>query len=109
MKAYTDLEQSKKLTEILPIESADMEWLNSDGLGEPLPFVGRPDDEGVPCWSLTALLNVLPKMVNNETLYIEISAALWHIGYRNVYTARADNLVDACYEMFIKLYEQKLL
>ena len=26
MKAYTDIEQSKKLAEILPTESADMKW-----------------------------------------------------------------------------------
>lgn len=26
MKAYTDIEQSKKLAEILPVESADMWW-----------------------------------------------------------------------------------
>lgn len=33
IKAYTDLEQSKKLVEILPIESADMYWrsLNING------------------------------------------------------------------------------
>ena len=28
MKAYTDLKQSKKLTEILPLETADMCWTN---------------------------------------------------------------------------------
>ena len=26
MKSYTDLEQSRKLAKILPIESADMSW-----------------------------------------------------------------------------------
>ena len=33
MKAYTDINQSKKLAEILPIESADMEYmfLKKDG------------------------------------------------------------------------------
>ena len=33
MKAYTSLEQSKKLAEILPIESADMleEWKDIEG------------------------------------------------------------------------------
>ena len=29
IKAYTDLEQSKKLAEILPLESADMYWWSS--------------------------------------------------------------------------------
>ena len=30
MKSYTDLEQSKKLAEILPVESADMTWEQVD-------------------------------------------------------------------------------
>ncbi len=39
MKAFTDVEQSKKLAEILPIESADMYFNDNE-----------------PCWSLAALL-----------------------------------------------------
>ena len=64
---------------------------------------------GTPCWSLASLLSVLPKIINNETLFIETSAALWHIGYRNIYIARADNPVDACYEMIMRLNELNLL
>ena len=110
MKSFTSLEQSKKLAEILPLESADMEWLNSDGLGEPLPFVGRPDDEeGLPCWSLAALLNALPKIVNLESLFVETSPSLWHIGYRNIYIARAVDNVDACVEIILKLHELNFL
>ena len=107
IKSYTDLEQSKKLAEILPLESADMYWF------EGMPHIGysktsqdfydKTDYSYVACWSLAALLSALPKIINNETLFIETSPALWHIGYRNIYTARADNLVDACYEMLIKL------
>jgi hypothetical protein len=29
IKSYTDLEQSKKLAEVLPIDSADMYWWSS--------------------------------------------------------------------------------
>ena len=113
MKAYTNIEQSRKLAEILSIESLDMFWLVSGNtprvhvLTEPLSNYSRW--ESYPCWSLAALLNVLPKIVNNETLFIETSAALWHIGYRNIYTARADNPVDACYKLVLKLHELKLL
>ena len=122
IKSFTSLWQSKKLAEILPIESADMWWSRctitdfGDGVlkvsyaVEPCNISQfRNTKEDVPCWSLASLLSVLPKMVNHETLFIETSAALWHIGYRNVYTARADNLVDACYSMIIKLRELKLL
>ena len=63
----------------------------------------------MPAWSLATLLSILPKIVNNETLFIETSAALWHIGYRKFYTARADNPVDACVAMIEKLHELKML
>ena len=119
MKAFTDLEQSEKLAEILPIESADMayyQWKDDGHLMSPVPFVldGMEEKEDgvfkyIPCWSLASLLDVLPKIINNETLFIETSAALWHIGYRNIYTARADNPIDACVAMIEKLHELNLL
>jgi len=123
IKSFSDLQQSKKLAEILPLESADMWWLyvTSQGkhiamlYGEPDPhYIARMESYGIKdaairCWSLAALLSVLPNVINNETLFIETSPALWHIGYRNIYTARADNPVDACYEMIIRLNELKML
>lgn len=123
MKVYTDIEQSKKLAEIFPIESADMCWTNhcygrmrssmtisAKSIYEYKKLLERFADSTsidvfYPAWSLAALLNVLPKIVNNETLFIETSAALWHIGYRNIYTARAANLVDAAFEMICWLKE----
>jgi len=123
IKAYTDLEQSKKLAKILPVESADMYYEEVCNL--PKAIVGsyilhnqNMEDKDYkklsnpvlsPAWSLAALLNTLPKVINNETLFIETSTALWHIGYRNIYTARADNPVDACYELLLKLNEVNLL
>ena len=35
MKSYTDLEQSKKLSEILPIESADMVYIKHSSSNNP--------------------------------------------------------------------------
>lgn len=116
MKAYTDLSQSIALGKFLPLESAD-------GFYESIlnPTTKEWDDilvtgtewaspeVVIPAWSLAALLDVLPKIINNETLFIETSAALWHIGYRNVYIARADNPVDACVAMILKLKERNLL
>lgn len=118
MKSYTDIDQSKKLSEILSTKGADMEYmfLKRDGsMVSSVPFIKDGYEEPdcsynmVPCWSIAALLNVLPKIVNNETLYIETSAALWHIGYRNVYIARGVDLIDICYELILKLHELKLL
>ncbi len=111
LKSYTDLEQSEKLAEILPLESADMCYYEYTSHIDGTPKVGYKEGitEGIPCWSLATLLDILPKVINNETLFIETSPALWHIGYRNIYTARADNPVDACYELLLKLNELKML
>ena len=73
MKGYTDLEQSKKLSEFLPLESADMCWqkiydenhLLSDYRIELLPF-RLYSGLGVPAWSLAALLSVLPLGIYDE-------------------------------------------
>ena len=112
IKSYTDLQQSKVLAKILPLESADMIYTMVNGYHTPfirIETIKEMHEDDVLCWSLAALLDVLPKIINNETLFIETSAALWHIGYRNIYTARADNPVDACYEMILKLNELNLL
>ena len=67
MKSYTDLEQSKKLAEFLPLITADMDYIPIVNLdGEYSPSVNVWDnehiiDEGwIPSWSLAALLDVLP-------------------------------------------------
>ena len=109
IKSYSDLQQSKKLAEILPLESADMCYIaHSELIGIHEPFYKKIDKNDIPCWSLAALLGILPKVINNETLFIETSPALWHIGYRNIYTARADNPVDACVDMILRLSKNGL-
>ena len=130
IKSYTDIEQSKVLAEILPIESADGfweyhdkwysegdEWEGYEDYPRAEPYLEytrtenewKEDKSDMPCWSLAALLSILPKTIDHETLFIETSPALWHIGYRNVYTARTDNPVDTCYELILKLNELNLL
>lgn len=62
MKSYTDVEQSKKLAEILPIESADMtyDWAVIDKEYSTIPYCRKPIDDELPCWSLAALLEQIP-------------------------------------------------
>lgn len=125
-KAYTDFEQSKKLAEILPIESADMYWKN--GVSDKYikcftPFVcgdfqdGIDFDYDVPAWSLTALLSVLPSDIirNEKTMFLTLEKA----GAYNLYYKSKDRLdelwetdfepIDACYKMILDLHELKLL
>lgn len=120
MKSYTDIEQSKKLAEILPLETADMFWLVVGNtprvhvLTEPLSNYSRW--ENYPCWSLAALLAVLPE-INGVNLKFERVKAedgydgyYYHIEYENkILIPYSKNPVDACVEMIIKLHEQKLL
>lgn len=132
IKSYTSLEQSKKLAEFLPLESADMSWV-SNGLGKPfartIPIKGDPE-ELCGCWSLAALINILPVdwWDYNKHYFLEISkmgdiskpnevryyrfreqsdgadfGRITHISFQS------NNLVDACYEMIIKLKELKIL
>ena len=72
MKSYTDLEQSKKLTEILQVKSADMSWAGT-GLGKPfartIPCKGYPE-EIYPCWSLASLLEVLPNEISTDEKFV---------------------------------------
>lgn len=140
MKAYTDLEQSKKLAEFLPLESADMVLLHEepyetsdskfDGLHQALCVPFNKYDKSwrqkyknisyFPCWSLAALLDVLPPYMkdsigmvyslNMDKEYIEYSNPNISFPYSAyIHTCGNDNLVDACVEMIIKLKENNLI
>jgi len=77
MKSYTDLEQSKKLAEILPLESADMyycygmdiktkEW-SYDNTPTIIDEENKLDIGDMPCWSLAALSEfILPYIADND-------------------------------------------
>ena len=121
MKSYIDVEQSKKLAEILPIESADMSY-SLDFDSEKYEVTTTPYKNWVipryaqtykgfsrviPCWSLTALLSIIPNYKlssehNYHTCTAETSFGEETVGW-------FDSPVDACYEMILKLKELKLL
>ena len=85
MKSYTDIEQSRKLAEILPIESADQTWERIAIAGANLdvpeemeywhngntPYILN-SKIGIPCWSLAALLDILPETIDDETHEYEL-------------------------------------
>lgn len=106
MKSYTDIEQSKKLTKILPFESADM-YYPYNGI-ETYPEVknGLETKTALYCWSLAALLSVLPNyqlQTQDDGIGILCSCN----GKFNIVTA--SNPIDACVEMIIRLNELKML
>jgi len=101
MKSYTDIEQSRKLTEILPIESADMSWV-SNGLGKPfartIPIKGDPE-ELCGCWSLAALLKLIPNFnMYKRTIECRIETT-------NHLIDKACDQIDAAFEMVCWLKE----
>ena len=138
MKSYTDLEQSKKLAGILPLESADMCYSN-DGTAIKIdanPYTVRYSmwkdcvSEIIPCWSLEALLEAMPKSIPKymesercqKTFHLNLFRSYYHCcsysfapsisdddGSNTLYCVGRDNWVDACYELVLKLHELNLL
>lgn len=121
MKAFTDINQSKKLAEILPLESADMYY---DRYGVPnvidniVTHKSIKTDEYqhlIPCRSLAALLDVLPKLGAEEPIIQKLYYAcnpteryICQYSLTNM-TDEYDNPVDACVDMIIKLKERSLI
>lgn len=122
MKGYTSLEQSKKLAEILPLETADMWWnfysVTTDNTTPQIihldtPWVGNFNwdnkSDNVPCWSLAALLNIIPypTLTQEENKqWVACSYPPNHLGYSSKFY---NNPIDACVAMIEKLHEQKNL
>ena len=105
IKSYTDIEQSKKLAEILPIESADMYRIYD--IPYAIPYENRIG-EAKPCWSLAALLDVLPEIQGSKPV-IALDDNYITYPHMSGLHFKADNLVDACVAMIIKLHELKML
>jgi hypothetical protein len=120
IKAYTNINQSKVLAEILPIKSADMHYVLIDtdnnkysaGLGKYIGILPH-----YPCWSLAALLDY----IKNKCGYFELVYLKSTIDGRanrleNVYRLSTDiydiyekEAIDAAFKMIIKLHELNLL
>ena len=137
IKSYTDINQSKRLAEILPLESADNHYIRkvTDFRGNPVdgewshPKYGNPNSkyadyivqnftsyEKLPCWSLAALLEIIPRelkiilAVNDywDGNAVKYKYAIGSVEHNN-YDCYADNHVDACYELILKLNKLNLL
>ena len=115
IKSYTDLEQSKKLAKILPLESADMFWYRDSVTKEANPRIMNcmqvPELQSMyysPCWSLAALLGVLPEIQGGKPVIALDDNYITYPHISNLYT-KTDNIVDTCYKMILKLSELNLL
>lgn len=126
IKSFSDLEQSKKLAEILPLESADnviVLFGSREGTKtvvmpkETLDVIRTPFSdirETTMCWSLAALLNVLPNRLQIVLAINDFHGdrkekyVIGSVEHDN-YDCYADNLVDTCVAMVEKLHNLKLL
>ena len=98
MKHYTTIEQSKKLIELgLSAESADMEYIaqygSDDEYFEPAVFKieteidsDYPEPVTLPCWSLGALLEVMPLYLYDEDddfymMALDHNSNGWNVSY----------------------------
>jgi len=129
IKSYTDIEQSRKLAEILPLESADMWWLYVTAQDkhiammyeEPDPhYLARMESYGIKdaairCWSLAALLSVLPdELEDNDFLTLQKEKNEYCCCYEDINGNSfrhifASNPVDACVDMILRLHKLNLL
>ena len=116
IKAYTDIVQSKKLAEFLPIESADMYWWSSGKRYyiESIDDDDYEEDKDIRAWSLAALLNYLksknkfPEIKELSDGRFALTTYIWD-GEDCIQNSIGVTIVDACYDIIIKLHEQNLL
>ena len=117
IKSYSDLQQSKVLATILPIESADMYYddivdrvtgelfIPNDGS---TIKVGKGLSGSIAAWSLAALLGVLPRETRllksaTDDIYYHCDCPKGNVD------KWFDNPVDACVTMIERLHELKML
>ena len=112
LRSYTTIEQSKKLAEILPIESADMRYAP---FGDTHPWVWHGtfiEKDAVPCWSLAALLDVINKDYYPNLFH---DGEAWNLTVTHhddntiKYDTCGDNPLDICYRMIVFLHDENLI
>ena len=124
MKAYTDIEQSKKLAKILPLESADMYYSKHslENYYSPIPLIGKHSNihNEIPCWSLAALSEfILPYIAdddgNNYKFYLSKDGLdRWIAYYKSddvsIYICEeSDNMIDVILEMVCWLKKEEYI
>ena len=136
IKSYTDIEQSKKLAEILPLETADGfweyhdkwysegdEWEGYEDYPRAEPYFEytrkenewKEDKSDVPCWSLAVLLKLLPQKIEHEgnEADLHINSRMTDLWYENdnfiYFGTFAEKLIDACVQLICTLNEKGLL
>lgn len=112
-KICTSIAQSRKLIELgIDRTTADMYWdcvvAGTMVIYEPRVITLMPHaNEDAPCWSLAALLDILPKIHTLKPLLDLEDCSIMYSG--TDICISASNPIDACYETILKLHELKML
>jgi len=122
IKSYTDLEQSKKLAKILPLDTADQCFLNDgtaikaeiNSYSVAMKLWKEHYIEIIPCWSLAALISILPDEIKHDgivnNLWITSEDASYYSKEYDSYLYYEEGCtIDACYKLILKLHELKKL
>lgn len=121
-KKHTNLKQSRILAEILPHNTADETFerivIAGGNFNIPIEQQYKHNSNipftyysgvGIPCWSLATLLNIIPYPSLHKTYSGWRCNSYNKDGSSCLLGVNANTSVDACYEMILKLHEQKLL
>lgn len=123
---YTTIEQSKKLVELgLNFDTADMYWKKNPILNSEKKWIPRiinkllipfDDEDTIPCWSLGALLEVMPTQIE-EVKGHKVDLILGHpknkwclayfdwTGLQHGHDTTGDSPFEAVYNMVVWLLE----
>ena len=127
IKSFTDIEQSKKLSEILPLDSADHCFLNDgtaikaeiNSYNVELQLWKDHYAEIIPAWSLSALLGLMPFQIienNNRFTFYQVKGfnkqgETYRFGYKTnnnsflFETSWHNDVIDATFEIICWLKE----
>ena len=119
---WTTVEEAKQLVEAgLPEETADMLYTSLDGHTTPWVWTSKPGmhPQDIPCWSLGALSELIPKICESENdggcypaLCKRYDTDKWHCLYHRdtLYKTRQyDTAIEAYVEMIIWLLKYELI
>ena len=115
-KICTSIKQSQKLIELgINVNTADMDYI---------PFANDPknydcviniynnehEDNWIPAWSLSALLELIPDIIEDYVLRIDKVYGEYYIWYGegwsdNMAHTSSENFIDAAFEMVVWLKE----
>lgn len=116
---WTTLEEAKQLVEAgISVESADMYYWLAEG--KEYVYIGKcSDPNGIPCWSLGALLELIPKIYESEddggcypALCKRYDTDKWHCLYHRDTlwkTRQYDTAIETIIEIIICLLKYKLI